>query len=255
MYTGQGSRETRASAVPDQAWSMLGVSPALRKMRARLESLARQPRPVLIWGENGAGKTLAARFIHQTAGGGESGLTKISCGSLDWSQADWPDERPSAGACLLLEELPSLPRPAQSWLAAWLEETAPLPGACSWPARPAVIATAGQSPKALVRVGRLQRGLLECFRENQVRVPSLREREEDIPELARHFLRQASARRGEAAGRLADETLSRLKAYSWPGNLRELMNAMEYASLVSRGGPVTPVCLPPFCAGEPPCET
>jgi DNA-binding NtrC family response regulator len=253
MDTGQNRDQASTAVPPDRSWGMVGNSAALREMRGRLERLARQPRPVLIWGENGSGKSMAAQALHLAAGGAENRLTKISCGSLDWSQTDWPDGRPRAGRCLLLEEVPGLPRPAQSWLAAWLEETAPLPDACEWPARPAVIATAGQDPGTLKAAGRLQGELLRCFQDTQVRVPPLRERGEDIPELARHFLRQSSARRGEIAGRLGDETLGLLKAYAWPGNLRELMNAMEYASLLSRGGPVTPGCLPPFCAVEPAC--
>jgi two-component system nitrogen regulation response regulator NtrX len=223
--------------------TMLGDSSALNRLRERLEHLSRQPHPVLIWGENGAGKTQAALFLHMLAGGGEDDLSKLSCGSLDWSEAEWPEAELDSVFCLLLEEMPSLPRPAQAWLAAWLEEKTTGPRESG---RPGVIATANRSPGELLAEGRLTRGLLAHFVRGLVKVPPLRERRQDIPALARHFLHMVAARRGAAPNRLDDEALSQLEAYTWPGNCRELMNAMEYAFLLSRGGTVTPLCLPPL---------
>ncbi len=111
-----------------------------------------------------------------------------------------------------------------------------------------ILAATSRDLEAMVRDGRFP-DLFYRLNVVPVRLPLLRERREDIPLLAEHFLGQAAQRQGRPV-RLSPEALERLLRYPWPGNVRELENAMEHAAILARGELVTPEELPaPIAAG------
>ncbi len=114
-----------------------------------------------------------------------------------------------------------------------------------------ILAATSRDLKAMVQDVRFREDLFYRLNVVPVCLPPLRERREEIPPLAEHFLGQAAQRQGRPV-RLSPEALERLLRYPWPGNVRELENAMEHAAILARGELVTPEELPaPIAAGIP----
>src|SRR5207253_7537452 len=102
-----------------------------------------------------------------------------------------------------------------------------------------------QNLEQLMRDGRFREDLYYRLNVITLRVPPLRERREDVPELAEHFLRLYAARCGRAVTQIDDDTLAALKGFAWPGNIRQLENVIEHAVVVADGPVVTLKDLPP----------
>jgi two-component system response regulator AtoC len=115
-----------------------------------------------------------------------------------------------------------------------------------------VVAATNRDPALAMAEGRLRADLYYRLNVLQVEVPPLRERREDIPPLAEHFLDRYSRELGRRPPRLAPETIERLRAYPWPGNVREMQNLMERAAVLARGDEITPDQLPRELAATPP---
>ena len=101
-----------------------------------------------------------------------------------------------------------------------------------------IIAATNRDLKKEVDAGRFRQDLFYRLSVFPIEIPPLRERREDIPPLAAHFVRQSARRMNRPAPRITQAALSQLTAYDWPGNVRELQNAIERAVILSRGGPL-----------------
>jgi len=113
-----------------------------------------------------------------------------------------------------------------------------------------IIAATHQNLEALIRQGRFREDLYYRLKVIDILVPSLRERSEDLPELAAHFLRTYSERCGKPVQHMDDDVLAILKSYRWPGNIRELENVIERAVVVAEGPTIMPSDLSPELIGS-----
>ena len=230
------------------------------KMQAlyRLVELAAPTRSnIFIVGETGTGKELVARAIHRASG--RSGLfVPINCaaipGELLESELFGHEKGAFTGAArsrvgkfelasggtIFLDEITEMPLALQSKLLRVLQEGAIERVGGDRPASVdmRVVAATNMDPQRAVDEGKLRHDLY--FRLNVLRidVPPLRDRRDDIPILAEHFLRKYASELGYVAARLSRPVLERLESYAWPGNVRELENLMERAAVVSAGAAV-----------------
>jgi two-component system response regulator AtoC len=233
----------------------------------KLYDLVKQVAParssVLIYGETGTGKELVARALHE--GSGRSGLfVPINCAAIpaDLLESELFGYRKGAftgatrdrigkcelasGGTLFLDEITEMPPALQAKLLRVLQEGLVERLGAHTPVQVdlRIVAATNRDPQQAVADGALRADLY--FRLNVVRVdvPRLRDRHEDIPLLAEHFLAKYAAELGRQTPRLNEETLERLLVYDWPGNVRELENLMERAAVLCQGPEVTPAYLP-----------
>ena len=150
------------------------------------------------------------------------------------------------GGTLFLDEITEMPLALQSKLLRVLQENSVERLGSHTPIQVdlRVVAATNRDPQAAVADGHLRQDLYYRLNVVRVEVPPLRQRREDIPLLAEHFLEKYSRELGRHPPRLTPETLARLNAYAWPGNVRELENIMERAAVLARGDSITPDQLP-----------
>jgi DNA-binding NtrC family response regulator/tetratricopeptide (TPR) repeat protein len=252
---------------PDE---IVGVSHALKGLREEIERAARAPFNVVIEGESGSGKELVARAIHRLGPRRHHRLCAINCAALtdDLLEAELFGHARGAftgavaerkglfeeahGGTLVLDEVGELtPRAQAKLLRAIQEGEVRRLGenfARSVDAR--IVAASNRALRPAVEAGVFRRDLLYRLEVIRIVVPALRERVDDIPLLAVHFWRQATARLGSRAT-LAPGTLAALARYDWPGNVRELQNVMAALAVAAgRRGSVGPERLPSAIAGQ-----
>jgi two-component system response regulator AtoC len=245
--------------------NLLGRSPAMLEIYRLLERAAGLDITVLLGGETGTGKELAARAIHYHSRRKERRFVAVNCGALPpelveselfghakgaftgaaGARAGLFEE--ASGGTLFLDEVGELPLPAQVKLLRALQEreirrvgdTVPIPVDVR------VVAASHRDLKAEAAAGRFREDLFYRLAVFPVRLPALRERAEDIPLLAEHLLeKHARAARREVSG-FEPEAVQALLAHRWPGNVRELENAVERALAVSTGPTIRAADLPP----------
>ncbi len=230
-----------------------GRSKAMREVTVLLERLAQSDATVLITGESGTGKELAARAIHELSPRHKGPFVEVNAGSLPASlfEAEIFGARKGAytgavenreglfqaadGGTLFLDEVGEVPLESQAKLLRALESREIKPIGEARPRRVdvRVVGATNQDLQALVDEGRFRKDLFFRLSVLPLRMPSLRERMEDLPHLAEGFLaRFATA--GAPPKRLSPEALKRLLGHSWPGNVRELRNVLERAALLSQ---------------------
>ena len=241
----------------------IGTSPGMQKLYDLVKQVAPARSSVLIYGETGTGKELVARALHE--GSGRSGLfVPINCAAIpaDLLESELFGYRKGAftgatrdrigkcelasGGTLFLDEITEMPPALQAKLLRVLQEGLVERLGAHTPVQVdlRIVAATNRDPQQAVADGALRADLY--FRLNVVRVdvPRLRDRHEDIPLLAEHFLAKYAAELGRQTPRLNEETLERLLVYDWPGNVRELENLMERAAVLCQGPEVTPAYLP-----------
>ncbi len=236
------------------AGNILGESPEMEKLYRILARVAQTVHPVLILGESGTGKELIARAIHANGPGASKPFVPVDCGSLaptlieselfgHVKGAFTGAHRPNDGllvaagsGTVFLDEIAELPLDLQAKLLRALQEkeVRPLGGNHSVPIRARILAATHQDLTAMVDQGRFRRDLYYRLNVVKLTLPPLRERKEDIPLLAAHFLERNSLEMRRPF-RLSAETLSFLMEYAWPGNVRELSNAIDRACNLSSG--------------------
>jgi two-component system response regulator AtoC len=266
------SDSAREAVLPGQADSfhnLIGKSPRMREAFALLERAAGLDITVLLLGETGTGKELGARAIHYHSARRERRFVPVNCGALPaelveselfghargaftGAAAAKPGLFEEAtGGTLFLDEVGELPLPAQVKLNRALQEKEIRRvgdnRAVAVDVR--IIAATHRDLREEIRAGRFREDLFYRLHVFPVTLPPLRDRMEDLPLLAAHFLaKHARAVRRELAG-FEPEALARLAAHPWPGNVRELENAVERAVAVSTGDRVRVADLPPEVAG------
>lgn len=222
-----------------QGAKLVGRSAAMERLRREIAEAARANMPVMIHGETGTGKDLAARLIHEATTGARPGaFVKVSCPGF--SEAALEDElfgRPSADGrpakpgrialaargTLLLDEIAEMGAIPQARLLDVLE---PEPGVAD-AANVRLIATSGLTREQLYGTGRFRRDLYFRLNGYTIHVPPLRDHAEDIPALVEFFLDKYAALSGGRRIIPASQTLAALSQYGWPGNVRELEVAVK----------------------------
>lgn len=201
---------------------LVALSPAMQQALGAALDVAPAPTTVLLTGETGSGKEVLARFIHQAAQRASLPFTAIAGASLDLEQVDAALRH---GGTLMIDEVGSIPIEAQARLLALLEG--------SHASR--VIATSHRDLHDLVDKGQLRSDLYYRLDVFPITVPPLRDRKEDIAPLADMLLQRASQNLGRPAAKLTGEALGLLETQRWAGNVRELANTLERASIRARG--------------------
>ncbi|GAA0710440.1 sigma-54 dependent transcriptional regulator [Dyella marensis] len=235
--------------------AMLGQSKAFELMRAQLHRYAGCDVQVLIEGETGTGKELAAREIHYASARSERPFVPVNCGALPdnlienelfgherGAYTDAKSAQPglidhARGGTLFLDEVDSLSSKAQVTLLRFLEnnEYRPVGGGAARVSSARVVAATNACLETRVAAGLFRRDLQYRLNALHVCLPPLRERAGDIPMLAQHFLAQLAQRLDRPAKRWTDEALRVLDAHGWPGNVRELENVVLRAYLGTEG--------------------
>jgi transcriptional regulator with GAF, ATPase, and Fis domain len=253
--------EVLAGRVTLQAHDMIGDSPAMRLVYGRIRKLAPSDCTVLINGETGTGKELAARAIHQNSKRARRPFVAINCAVLTESLLEselFGHERGAFtgahslkkgrfeiadGGTVFLDEIGELAPPLQSKLLRALQyhEFERVGGTRTVRVDVRVIAATNRDLATEVAAGRFRPDLWYRLNVVNVTMPALRERREDIPRLAAHFA--AKYARGPSV-ELSADALEALTAHDWPGNVRELENAIERAVVLGSSDRITAEDLP-----------
>jgi hydrogenase-4 transcriptional activator len=226
---------------------LIYLSPMMNTVIAQIHMLRHSQAKVLIMGESGTGKEVVARAIHQSSVRNNKSLVPYNCSSIPRELAeselfghrkgaftgatqDSPGIiRSAEGGTLFLDEIGDLPLEIQPKLLRFLEngEIQPVGTTKILKVDVRVIAATNRDLNSMVVEGKYRADLLYRINTITILLPPLRERHEDIPLLAHHFLRTISEREGKQGIRFAPDLLDRLKRYGWPGNVRELANVIE----------------------------
>ncbi|MCY1016917.1 sigma-54-dependent transcriptional regulator [Pyxidicoccus sp. MSG2] len=253
--------KSRLATAPD-LHGLLGSSAAMRSLHALLSQVAVRDLTVLLTGETGTGKELAARAVHAESPRKAKPFVAVNCGALpaDLVESELFGHAKGAftgatmakaglfeeahGGTLFLDEIGDLPLPVQVKLNRALQEKEVRRVGTTSPVKvdARVVAATHRDLAAEVAAGRFREDLYYRLNVVTVRLPALRERREDIPLLALHFLSRAG--RPELEGFLP-EALRALTAYAWPGNVRQLENAVARAAAVAQGPTIGVDDLPP----------
>ena len=256
----------------DAVWgAMVGASPAMGRVREAMEQAAAGASPVLIVGETGTGKELVARGIHRR--GRRDGLFRaVNCAAIprDLFESElFGSERgaftsasrriigafeEARDGVLFLDEITELDPGIQAKLLRVIEEREfrRLGGGQRVVFRGRLVASTNRDPDQAVAEGRLRKDLYYRLNTFIIQVPPLRERIGDIPLLAEHFLTRKSAELGAPRRGLEADVVTRLCAYPWPGNVRQLQSAIERHLT---GAPLLAPAPEKSAAGEPPLWT
>ena len=245
---------------------LVGESPAMAEVHDKIAKVAPHDVPVLILGETGTGKELAARILWQQSSRRDMPFVPINCSALAEhlveSELFGHEANSFSGAAnkahkglfevanggtVFLDELGELNKNIQAKLLRFLESGEIRRVGSNAPYRidVRVLCATNRDLRALVAKDEFREDLYFRINTFEVRLPALHERRSDIPELARHLLARAARRPVEqVAELLTPEAIDVLLEHEWPGNVRELYNAMEYANILAGGGDITPEHLP-----------
>jgi DNA-binding NtrC family response regulator len=235
-------------------------SPAMRQAAATLQKFARTDLPVLLRGETGVGKEVAARRLHEMARPAGSPFVAVNCaampndllestlfghekGAFTGATTRKPGLAEEAGdGSLFLDEIGELPLELQAKLLRLLQEATflPLGATAEQRFRGRIIAATHADLEARIGEGLFREDLLFRINVLELELPPLRERLEDLPDLAEMLLAQANERVHGTAKRLHPEAVSMLSTYHWPGNVRELRNRIERAVVMAEGEAILP---------------
>jgi transcriptional regulator with GAF, ATPase, and Fis domain len=255
----------RSSLAASVDGGIIGSSPAVRQLLHLVRKVAQSPSAVLLRGESGTGKELLAQALHEYSPRSGKAFVKVHCaalspglleselfghvkGAFTGAHRDKVGRFELAnGGTLFLDEIGDISLEVQTKLLRVLQEMTFERVGSSEPVHVDVriIAATHQDLEQLISQGRFRKDLYYRLNVISIQVPALRERPEDIPELALHFLRLYAQRANQPATQLDDEALAALKGYSWPGNIRQLENVIERAVVVAEGPIITPHELPP----------
>ena len=235
--------------------NIVAASAGMQAVFDLLRSVVDLDTTVLIYGETGTGKELLARSIHFSGARRERPFVAVNCAAIpqELFESELFGSRRGAftgatehrrghfqmanSGTLLLDEIGEMPFHLQSKLLRAIEERKVTSVGADRPVDIDVrfIATTNKDLQAEVERGTFRRDLFYRLSVMPVRVPALRERPEDIPLLARHFVEQAGRRLKKAVRGISPESLGALTRYPWPGNVRELENVIERAAIVAAG--------------------
>ncbi|MEW6347785.1 MAG: sigma-54 dependent transcriptional regulator [Thermodesulfobacteriota bacterium] len=252
---GTGTQLVRADQHTGERHRIVGNSPGMRALFKTIGLLSRNRATVLIQGETGSGKELIARVIHESSVFKDQPLVTVDCttlvdtlfeselfgherGAFTGAEETKKGRLELAGeGTILFDEVGDLSLPLQAKLLRFLEyrEFTRVGGTRTLYSKARIIAATNQDLTSLVSKGRFRQDLLFRLKVITIELPPLRERIEDVPELARFFLANINKDLGTKVTRVEDKIMDVLQDYSWPGNVRELKNVLTKAVLECRG--------------------
>ncbi len=253
------SENNRLKEVVSSRHVMIGNSPALTGVRDLIAKVGPTNARVLITGDNGSGKELVARAIHDASPRRAKAFVELNCaaipselieselfghmkGSFTGAVADRAGKFEQAdGGTLFLDEVGDMSLAAQAKLLRVLQEgvVTRIGGSKSVTVDVRVIAATNKELREEILENRFREDLLYRLNVVEIHVPSLRERLDDVPLLVQHFAEQISASAGVPMRRFSEDAVARLQRRAWPGNVRELRNAVERLMILSAGRVIT----------------
>ncbi|HET8699473.1 MAG TPA: sigma-54 dependent transcriptional regulator [Gammaproteobacteria bacterium] len=242
---------SRYTAAP--AGDIVGSSPAIVRLLADIQKVARTDAAVLILGENGSGKELVARAIHRASARADGPFVQVDLGAIPESLfeselfghkrgafTDAKDDRAgrfeiAAGGTLFLDEIGNLSLPLQAKLLGVLQTGSVTRVGSDAPIRmdARIVCATNTARDDLLDKLRFRQDLLYRINTIEIEVPPLRERVGDIPLLIDHYAQRFAKKYGKTVAPVPPATLAALRAYPWPGNVRELVHAVERAVIMA----------------------
>jgi formate hydrogenlyase transcriptional activator len=234
---------------------IIGGSSAMRKVMQQIQLVAPTSAAVLVTGESGTGKELVARAIHDRSPRKGRALIKVNCSAVPDSlfESEFFGHVKGAftgalkdklgrfeladGGTLFLDEISEIPFAMQAKLLRVLQEQEleRVGDTRSRKIDVRIVAATNRDLKQEVDAGRFRQDLYYRLSVFPIELPPLRERRDDIPSLAAHFVKQTARRMNRPAPRVTQATMSQLTSHEWPGNVRELQNAIERAVILAQG--------------------
>ncbi len=251
---------------------MIGDSPAMRRVLETVDRVASLPSHVLITGESGTGKDLVARAIHERGSRAKAPFVPINCAAIPETLLESELFGHMKGAftgavdnkegllktagegTIFLDELGDMPLPIQAKLLRAIEsrEIQPVGSTRRVGIQARVLAATNRDLRAEAQAGRFREDLYYRLAVVEIHVPPLRDRREDIPLLANHFVQKYARELGRGIRGISREALRLLSGHAWKGNIRELSNAIERAVIFAATEEITPADLPdPVRAATP----
>ncbi len=236
--------------------NLTGHSPAITALRAAVERVAPTGSRVLISGPAGSGKEVAARMVHSRSRRADGPFVALNCATLNPTRFEEelfgveagsdPLATPrragvlerAHGGTLLLDEVSDMPLETQGKIVRALQDQTfeRLGGSSRVKVDVRVLATTNRDLHAEISNARFREDLYYRLAVVPIRMPSLKERREDVPDLARYFLERSAETSGIPRRELSTDALTALQAYDWPGNVRQLRNLMDWLLIMAPGG-------------------
>ena len=250
---------------------LIGDSEIMQELRSTIAKVARSQAPVYIAGESGTGKELVARLIHELGPRASGPFVPVNCGaipselmeseffghkrgSFTGAHADKDGLFQAAhGGTLFLDEVAELPVHMQVKLLRVIQEKAvrPIGARAEVGVDVRILSATHKNLAKLVDLGHFRQDLYYRINVIELRVPPLRERNGDIPKLAQRVLERLARESGLAPTRLGADALTALRAYDFPGNVRELQNVVKHGAALAEGPEIREEDLPDELAREP----
>ena len=252
---------------------LVGLSPTIREVQTRIDQVAHAPdTTVLVTGQSGTGKELVARRVHERSARRHGPFVAVNCAALTENllEAELFGYEPGAftganregkdglfavasGGTLFLDEIGEMEKSLQAKLLRVLQERTfrRVGGIHDLNADVRIIASTNRDLREEVEAGRCREDLFYRLNVMTVHVPPLAQSGEDIPLLSHFFLDQIGRQMGKGLSGFTEEAMETLCEYSWPGNIRELKNAIEHAAIVCPSGMIDELHLPKFTGGAP----
>jgi DNA-binding NtrC family response regulator len=266
LYSSMRLRETRDQvetltlknqeinkAINERFSEIIGQSSAMQKIFQTIERVAQTDANVLILGENGTGKELIARAIHRHSARHNESFVSVDLGSITETLfeselfghkkgafTDAKEDRPGRfelanQGTLFLDEIGNLSMPLQAKLLTVIQnrKVSRVGSNKDTPVNLRLICATNMPLYDMVKENRFRQDLLYRINTIEIEIPPLRDRIEDIPLLANHFLKHYASRYGKSISKISDAAMARMTKHTWPGNIRELQHGLERAIILS----------------------
>jgi DNA-binding NtrC family response regulator len=247
-------------AINEKFSDIIGQSQPMQRIFQTIERVAQTDANVLILGENGTGKELIARAIHRNSARKAETFGSVDLGSITetlfeselfghkkGSFTDAKEDRPGRfevanNGTLFLDEIGNLSMPLQAKLLTVLQnrKVSRVGSNKDTPIDIRLICATNMPLYDMVKENRFRQDLLYRINTIEIQIPSLRDRIEDIPLLANHFLKHYAAKYGKSVNKISDGAMARMNKHPWPGNIRELQHSLERAIILSNSTVLQP---------------